>query len=422
MRGILIPTATMTLLLATVTVPAVGHQEEHQTLAILDAGMVDGHTLRVNVATPVFGAQPDHPELVLDGWPGGVHIRGSLLLARMPSRVPIPMDVDLSAGTVKVGVVKVGEFPPVPRFTENVRFPLQVTLRRGDRAETAHRTVTILLPTVIVPGYANELGRPDAAALAAFRRQGYEDSGNGPTLFWFGYSSHELTLEQAAHALADYVHRTVLTRAYAAKINVVGYSLGGLLARWDVQFDVDGWGTLVNRLALVGVPNEGSLVAYIYRDVPTFLPYGYLAHTPAAHAMMPTFPCWRDSAGDAWSRPPDADNPVLARLNQQPMPIGVRVEVFYSSGQQTVTGLSGDGARTFGTGDGLVPAASAEGLPIQGGSGVPALLTPNVVRVDLGSVGHIQLMSAAVVDRVAAALLERIDSVAETPRQEPQGQ
>ena len=158
-------------------------------------------------------------------------------------------------------------------------------------------------------------------------------------------------------------------------------------------------GTLVNQLLLVGVPNEGTLFAYIYRNIPGFEPYGYLAHTPAAQAMLPTFPYWRGSTADAWSLPPDDANPVLAELNRRPMPSGVHVEVFYGSAQRTLTGVTNNGAPTLGPGDGIVPAASAEGLPIQGGSGVPALLAPNVVHVDLGAVGHMQLLLDVVVDR-----------------------
>jgi hypothetical protein len=81
-----------------------------------------------------------------------------------------------------------------------------------------------------------------------------------------------------------------------------------------------------------------------------------------------------------------------------------------------------NGAPALGPGDGLVPAASAQGLPIQGGSGVPALLTPNVVRVDLGSTAHSHLMSATVVGRFAAILLDRDNSIAEAPSWEHQGQ
>jgi hypothetical protein len=177
---------------------------------------------------------------------------------------------------------------------------------------------------------------------------------------------------------------------------------------------VDGWGTLVNQLLLVGVPNEGSLFAYIYQNIPAFVPYGYLAHTPAARAMMPTFPYWRGSTAESWSLPPDYVNPVLAELNRRPMPSGVDVEVFYGSAQRTLTGVTDNGTPTFGPGDGIVPAASAEGLPIQGGSGVPAFLSPNVVHVDLGAVGHMQLLSNVVVDRVTASLIRRIDNSAAT--------
>ena len=423
MRGLLVPTTIITLLFSALAVPAVGHPETPTGVVILGAGMVDGHSVRVDIAAPDAGATPgDTREIELDAWPGGVHAHGSVPLVGLPPRLPIPMDVDLAGGAVKVGAVKVGEFPPVPRFTENVRFPVRVTLRQGGRVTTAERTVTLLLPTVIVAGYANELSGRDGGVLGVLKQHGYRDNGRAPTLFWFDYPSHELTLEQAAHALAGYVNGTVLPRTYAAKINVVGYSLGGLMARWNVQFDVDGWGTLVNRLLLVGVPNEGSVLPYMYRDVPTYVPYGYLVHSPAVREMLPTFPFWRRSSTDAWSTPPDAGNPVLAELNNRPMPAGVQVELYYGSGQQTVTALTEDGAATLGPGDGIVPAASALGGPIQGGSGVPALLAPNVVRIDLGAVGHTSLMSAGVTERFAAALLRQFDTTAAPPPQRPEGQ
>src|SRR5690242_6732935 len=105
------------------------------------------------------------------------------------------------------------------------------------------------------------------------------------------------------------------------------------MARWNVQFDVDGWGTLVNRLILVGVPNEGSVLAYAYRNTPTFLPYAYLARSPAVNEMTPTFPFWRAAPTQPWDMPPDGGNPKLAALNARPMPEGIRVWVFYGSGQ-----------------------------------------------------------------------------------------
>ena len=62
MRRILIPITMITSLLATLAMPAIGQQAEPLTVTILDAGMVDGHTLRVNIATPELEAQLADPQ------------------------------------------------------------------------------------------------------------------------------------------------------------------------------------------------------------------------------------------------------------------------------------------------------------------------------------------------------------------------
>jgi hypothetical protein len=398
-------------LLAAPARPVFGQSVQFPSVGIFDVRMVDGHILRVDIVTT--GLDPkgtDSPDITLDAWPpGGARVRGSLLLTYLPPRFSI--DIDFPAGAVRVGVVKVGEFGPVRRFTDNVRFPVQVTVRQGSRVATASRVVTLVLPTVIVPGVANELSPQHEEVLSAFIRRGYRDDGRALTLFWFEYPSHQVELEEGAHRLAEYIRKVVLAQTYAGKINVVGYSLGGLIARWNVQFDVDGWGTLVNRLILVGVPNEGSVLAYTYRNVPTFVPFAYFAHAPAAHAMMPTFPFWRAAPTEPWSTPPDGENPELTHLNTRPIPQGVRVWVLYGShdanSPNTLAGLTESGqSRDVASGDGVVLADSAQGLPIHGGNGVAALMTSNVVRVNLGPVGHGDLLAAGV-DRVTAALLDR---------------
>jgi Lipase (class 2) len=397
-------------LFAALAAPAIGQQEQSPRVEILDAGMVNGHILRVEIATS--GLDPraaEIPSVDLEAWLDGVPARGSLLLIHMPRR--FAMDIDLPGGAIRVGVVKVAEFAPIQPFTDNVRFPIRVTLREDGRVATASQIVTVLLPTVIVPGYMNELSGRSKETLEAFIHRGHRDNGRAPTVFWFEYPSRSVTLEEGAHRLADYIRHVVLAQTYAAKINVVGYSFGGLMARWNVQFDVDGWGTLVNRLILIGVPNEGSVLAYAYRNIPAFLPFAYFAHSPAVNDMTPTFPFWRAAPTKPWDIPPDGGNPMLAQLNARPIPEGIRVWVFYASGQpgdaNTMAGVtaspqSGDRA----AGDGIVLAASAEGLPIHGGSGVAALLAPNVVHVGLGRVEH-RVLLASGADRLAAVVLDR---------------
>lgn len=409
-RRAIFATVVAALLAASVG-SAFGQPASAPSVSILGLRLVDGHILRADVVTAGLDPQgPEQPDLTVDAWIGRVLAHGSLLLTYMPPRFSV--DIDLPAGAVKVGEVKIGEFGAVAPFTDNARFPVRVAVRQGNRAAAASRVATLLLPTVVVPGLMNELHPEPDDALAPYLHRGYRDGGDAPTLFWFAYPSHELPLEEAGRTLAAYVRQQVLTRAYAAKINVIGYSLGGLIARWNIQFDVDGWAARVSRLFLVGVPNEGSVLAYTYRNVPTFVPYAYFAHAPVAHAMIPTFPFWRATGSEHWSMPADAENPALAQLNARPMPRGVRVWVIYGDQHgntpNTVAGLTESGqGPDYGPGDGVVLADSARGLPIHGAGGVAALLAPDVVRVDLGPVGHSDLMAAGA-DRIASALLDRV--------------
>lgn len=155
--------------------------------AILDAGMV-GQSLRIVIATAGLNeSQGDPASVAVSAWLDGVPIRAELPLIHMPSR--FAMDLDLAAGVVRVGGVSVGRFAPVPRFRENLRFPIQVSVQRGALVATAGYTATILLPTVIVPGYLNELDGPSREVMSAFRRHGYIDAGAAQNVFWFSYPS-----------------------------------------------------------------------------------------------------------------------------------------------------------------------------------------------------------------------------------------
>src|ERR1700730_15667477 len=243
-------------LLALMAVPAAGQATGPLRVTILDVGMVS-QSLRITMATTGLDDGDNLPSTVgLSAWFDGVPFLATVPLIHMPFR--FAMELALADGVVRVGGISVGEFAPVRPFDENMHSPIEVTLRRGSRAATAREMVTIPLPTVIVPGYLNELGAPDEEVLDAFRRHGYRDKGLAPPPFWFPYTSLRMTLEEGARDLGAYVRQVVLPATFARKINVVGYSLGGLLARWNIAYDLDGWGALVNRLVLVGGPNEGA--------------------------------------------------------------------------------------------------------------------------------------------------------------------
>src|SRR5437588_421965 len=337
MRSMVVPSL---VLVAALAIPAAGQPSDPFHVTILDAGMVS-QSLRITMATSgLDDHEAGRSAGAVSAWLDGVPIQAEVPLIRMPAR--FALDLDLAAGAVRIAGVTVGEFAPVQRFDENLIFPVEVTLRRGPYVATARRLVAIPLPTVVVPGYANELRGPDHALLAAFRRRGYRDTGPAQTVFWFAYPSLHMTFAEAAHELDAYVRQVVLPATYARKINVVGYSLGGLLARWNIAYDLDGWGGLVNRLAPGGV---GVAV-----DVRVFVFFGSLG------------------LGDTGG----ADT-ILG-----------------------VTGESGGAVLSYGPGDGIVLVASALGLPIQGGAGVAAFAGREIQRVDLGPVGHVSLLAAEV--------------------------
>ncbi|HKV44936.1 MAG TPA: hypothetical protein VJT32_09735 [bacterium] len=395
-------TAVVGLLLLAITIPPGTLARGDPTISIVAVGMANRHSLKVDVTTAEADSLPgEAPAMAtLAVWLGTTPVHAELQLIAMPSR--FAWMIDLSSGTVRVGGIAIGTFSPVRPFTDNMRFSVEVTLRRGPHVAVARRNSTILLPTVIVPGLLNMLGPPNERVLNGFRRLGYTDVGPAPTLFWFTYPARGRTLPASASSLAEYVHLVVLPKAYAARINVVGYSSGGLLPRWNVAYDVDGWGTLVSRLALVAVPNEGAVFAYVVEHSLLFRPFAAWGRSPLAASDRPTFPFWRVQPGEPWTMPPDGGNPILAQLNSRPIPDGVRVYLYYGEfapgAHRTVQGFTGSligGAATYGRGDGIVLVASVLGQSINGTEEIAGLTRRVVLTVDLGSVPHVFLFPKA---------------------------
>ena len=377
--------------------------------------------LRVTVPLQGLPAQPGASATVSVATDvGEVSRRSTFSLRRVPA--DMTMDFDLPNGVISVAGTRVGSFNPVAPLTDNLKFPIDVAVSEGANTVTVHREITLLLPTVIIPGFSNERRTsPDRLVVKRFARFGYTDAASLPTLFWYPYQSHAVGLDDGARALAAYVRRTVLPATYAAKINVVGYSVGGLFARWLVAYDYDGWALLVNRLVLVAVPNEGAVMPYLGVHAPSFLPFVASAKTPLGRAMNPVFPFWRATASDPWSLPPDDGNAALGALNARPLPSSIRCYSLYGNndpertgGPQTAAGVTGPlpgAAISYGPGDGIVLTASAIGLPINGSPGLPELAA-RAVRVDVGRVYHIHVLEAGAA-RAAAALQDRFETAAE---------
>ncbi len=380
-------------------------------VSVEPAGMADPHTIRLAVST---AARADAGPLTLTvAMPPGTAV-AELPLAHMPNR--FPMLLDLARGEVSVGGVRIGAFAPLPPPSDNIRVEVAVTVRDRTGTATSRTAVDLLLPTVIVPGYRNESTYVPDPILAAMERAGYKSTGPAPTVFWAAYGSATLSVGDEAEEIGRYLRRVVRPAVYASRINVIGYSVGGLVARWALAEDAADWRGLVNRLVLVGVPDEGIVIAYLADRMLPATPLTGWAHGPLVRDLYPTFPYWRAGPGQPWSFPPGGVGITLARLHRIPLPDSIRVYVIYGddprtngTGFDTVEGITGGvrgGVLSRGPGDGLVLAASAQGLPIHGGPGDPALAHNLVCRVDVGPVYHTHLLRAAV-PRIAGMLRDR---------------
>lgn len=389
-------------LLAATLSTAEGYEDTQLTVRISALRMVGPGRLGAEVVVAGFHPEPRptiEPTVTI----------GAQVVHRPPQPMiapRVPASIDLPAGRIRLGDVSVDEFTPVPPLEENLPVRVELTVRQGDAAATARQTAVVLLPTVIVPGYLNDIVEAaDPDVMAGLERRGFSAGDPSPDLFWFQYRSRAMSLRDAGTALAVYVHRVVLRATYAARINVVGYSLGGLIARWNIAFE-PGWDHLVNRLILVGTPNQGSIASYVY----AWYPAGIFARTRAARELLPTFPFWRPDPQTPWTIPSDSRNPTLAELNAHPLPDSIRAYALYgrrdAGAISGVTGRLPDVTFSVGPGDGLVLTASALGLPVNGGGGVPGLADRFVATVDLGPQRHPNLLGAAI-PKIAEILIDR---------------
>jgi hypothetical protein len=405
-----------TALLASLLTPALARPDSGLDIKIREAYLRAPAVLRLEVA--LSGLQPDAGNLVMALRVGlQPHSNRAVSLPPLPPTLSqVEIEVDLRTGSVRLGGISVGTVDPVPPPVENLRVYFDVAVSQGDAQAADHRAVTVPLPTVIVPGYLNDLSGPDASVMAGLEARGYQTKDPTRTVFWFTYPSRRLSLADASAALAAYVRDVVLPASYAARINVIGYSLGGLLARWNLAFN-PAWAQLVNRLILAAVPNEGAVMAYVLATYPV----ATLARTPAARDLLPTFPFWRPAPGAAWGFPSDVRNVALGQLNAHALPRGLRVYAFYGTGEQTpagITGAASQGDAVYGPGDGIVLADSSLGASFHGGPNIAGFDQYLDAQVDLGAVHHGNVLRAAI-SRIGDALLDRFGDFGSVARERP---
>jgi pimeloyl-ACP methyl ester carboxylesterase len=321
-------------------------------------------------------------------------------------------------------------------------FELVATLREKRSGTEAAQAVSVEvpLPVVFLPGYGNEEApQASEAFLVAFevaaRAAGLRyTQGAGGTLRAHGYASRTGSLTSHAAGL-DRAVRQQLKGTPFTRVDVVGYSMGGLVAR---RWMADGGSARVRRCVFLATPNKGAPLVYVavglfdqglldavLQDSGVALgDVGDALFTPETRASLrvfyPTYP---------WALPDNAftrllvagflgdPSAPLSALNAVPPPPGVEFHaVYYSELPGDLVGtvdtvnasqflsLQGGGQVdpgqfATGAGDGLVPAHS---VYMQGVAGWEAAITRHG---DVREGSHVTMLAdPRVVVRVAQIL------------------
>ena len=181
----------------------------------------------------------------------------------------------------------------VPRFTDNVRFTMTAiaSYQGGTPSDPSSRDVTVLLPVVVIEGCSvglqNEPGYQSWAYAFfyknfsdALKKHGYLSSTHYGTSTQLAYRTlwdpsdpvvqyndvRDVTVAQLQQMM-DNVLQQVRLHSYANKMNLVGKSFGGLIARDYAAENPSG----VNTVIAIGTPHMGTVVFYslVLKDYPS---------------------------------------------------------------------------------------------------------------------------------------------------------
>ncbi|MCD6412452.1 hypothetical protein J7K91_02135 [bacterium] len=223
---------------------------------------------------------------------------------------PIEEEIDITGliqlgEEVKIGIDPSGNLDPatplkidlkkwkVKRFTKNEKFILRAIayFKDGPVSEPDEKEVKILLPTIVIHGLMAKPGGLLPIWLQRFLSRflsfffayhnfmhylqketrgdfitGYDiEEGRYKTLWWFSYDSIKGTPQGVAQKLDELITQQIIDpekgMTYAAKVNLIGHSLGGLVARYYTA----SWGGAekVHRVIMIGAPNNGSSKFYL---------------------------------------------------------------------------------------------------------------------------------------------------------------
>lgn len=320
------------------------------------------------------------------------------------------------------------------RLETDLVFDLTVTATEtGGASASQDLDATVALPVIVLPGLGNEDLDPLAsgfpAALNAAAGGVYTLAGDRPTLVVHGYPSLSKPLATLGRGLSARVKST-LRKGVFAKVDLVCYSYGGLVAR---SFLAQDGGSRVRTCAFLATPNEGTAVAYLGVGL---LENGQLdallAGNPDAAALVEAFV--NEETKDAlrnlfptysWYTPRnlltdtlvanflgDPSTPLTA-LNQSAPPPGVALHAFFYTSTGTEMGtvdvvnvadLSATppdlAALASGAGDGLVAARSVRM------DDVPAWASV-IADHDLGAGTHAAITSDPATAAAVASVLAR---------------
>jgi triacylglycerol esterase/lipase EstA (alpha/beta hydrolase family) len=145
-----------------------------------------------------------------------------------------------------------------------LRFDVDVTASEtGGSTVTQHVAAEIPLPCILLPGFGNEnapggfAGFATALDLAAGGR--YGTAGTAPSMTVHEYASLTESLATLGGDLGKTVKASLKGTVFG-KVDLVGYSYGGLVAR---SYLSQAGGARVRNCIFAATPNEGAVIAYL---------------------------------------------------------------------------------------------------------------------------------------------------------------
>jgi pimeloyl-ACP methyl ester carboxylesterase len=230
----------------------------------VESEIVKGRRLSVRVEVTTDGPG----EVALEGQVNGVPVRLVKRVRKGGSRT-----VRFRLRPRKAGI---------RRPDEDIVFDLRAVVREQDGGSTGvDVNARMPVPVILLGGLGNELtdGAAPVSTMDAFaallqaeRGGAYTTEGKRANLITHPYPSLEQSLPELAKGLHKRV-KQVLRRSPFSRVDLVGYSMGGLVARaW-----LDGRGRgRARRVVFVGTPNEGTPIAYLANEIPATTLLGLL--------------------------------------------------------------------------------------------------------------------------------------------------